>query len=195
MSRLETVTGSMFGGKSEETIRRLVRASFAEQAILVLRPKIDSRTTRTIFDLIKKNEHLNYYPRIFTDRFETEENLNYLLKTKHPNARIIAIDEVQFVGNWIVKAVDQLLLQHADDDYRIIISGLDMNFEREPFGPMPQLMAMADEVVKLTAICKKCKHNPANLTYKTGGSQKAKIEVGDSDIYQARCRSCHKLPE
>ena len=192
MARLEVISGPMFYGKSEEVVRRLVRLAFARKTILVIRPKMDDRKTRNIFDLIKENRHLKKYKNITTGRIDSFQDLQRLIA---PEAvpDVIAVDEMQFVGDWIVNSANELLDMFENQDFRLIVSGLDMDAFKNPFGPMPQLMAMADEVVKLTAICNKCETNTATLTYKLGGSPNQQVEVGDKDIYQARCRACHKL--
>ncbi|MDO8495280.1 MAG: thymidine kinase [bacterium] len=192
MSRLEVIAGPMFSGKSEEMIRRLVRSSFARKGIFTLRPRLDDRVTRNIFNLINENNFLNSYKNIRSGFLDNPETLKRAIKDF--GLQVLAIDEAQFFEPWIVDIIKETLDRFARDDFRIIVSGLDMNFLKEPFGPMPALMAMADEVVKLTAICHRCRTNPANLTYKLGDS-KQKVEVGDSELYQARCRHCHALPD
>ncbi len=205
MARLEVITGPMFSGKSEEVIRRLVRSAFAEKIILVARPKEDNRNKRNIFDLIAENRHLNLYGRISTGIIENFHELRQLIGPgTMPD--VIAIDEGQFLGNWIVNSALELLDIFDNQDFRLIISGLDMDALKVPFGPMPQLMAMADEVVKLTAICDKCKTNSGTLTYnkfpqlkatnldENEMGQKNQIKTGDKEIYGVRCRACHKFP-
>lgn len=193
MARLEVITGPMFSGKSEEVVRRLVRLAFARKNILVIRPKMDDRKTRSIFDLIKENKYLRKYKSITTSTVGSFHDLKQIIETG-PTPDVVAIDETQFFSNWVIDAITELLDMFDNRDFKIIVSGLDMDAFRNPFGPMPQFMAMADEVVKLTAVCNKCETQPALLTYKKGGSPDKQVEIGDDDIYQARCRSCHKLP-
>lgn len=195
MVRLEVITGPMFSGKTEELIRRLTRAAIADMKILVVTPKRDSRSVRNISDLIKKCERLRKYQKIFmltvSFRGELEDALNHY--ALHGNTfDILAFDETQFFGGWLPEAVFELWA--SDQNLRIIASGLDMDFTGKWFEPMPKLLAMADEALKLTAICDKCK-GLANLTYRKPGGSQDQIVVGDKDLYEARCRRCHQLSE
>jgi len=194
MAKLEIITGPMFSGKSEELIRRLKRATYAEQNVLVVKPTIDTRSDKKVLARRKKDKREHKFEEF--DSFpahevNSAEEFIKLVSTHNPN--ILAIDEAQFFSEWLLDLINELLDKNEDTDFTIIVSGLDMDAWKKPFGIMPQLMAIADEVAKLTAICFNCK-KPANLTYKKSGSNSQKIDVGDSEKYGARCRTCHKLP-
>lgn len=194
MARLEVITGPMFSGKSEELIRRLKRATYAEQDVLVVKPKIDTRTSKKISSRRKKDkkdaafEESDSFP---AHELSSAEEFVELVSQHKPD--VLAIDEAQFFPKWLLELINELLDKNESSNFTIIVSGLDMDAWKKPFGIMPQLMAMADEVQKLTAICFKCKKRVANLTYKHGGSSNQQIEVGDAEKYEARDRACHKL--
>jgi len=114
-----------------------------------------------------------------------------LIDLRTPN--VIGVDEAQFFGDWMADLVTELLERSAGGDLTIIAAGLDMDAWRRPFGIMPKLLSLADEVKKETAICFQCS-KPAIFSQKLGDSQK-QIEVGDADIYEAHCRLCHTLPK
>lgn len=191
MSRLEVITGPMFCGKTEELVRRLGRARIAHQGIVVIKPHRDNRTSRESFSMIRDNKFLSKYQHLTTcvivSHAELIGHLTAAFATKAPD--VLAIDEAQFFDDWIIRAVQELL-EMREHQIRIIVSGLDMDFMTQPFGPMPQLMAMADDVLKLTAVCDACGED-AMLTYRKPGNPLDQVVVGDKDIYEARCRKCH----
>ncbi len=196
MSRLEIITGPMFSGKSEELARRLRRATFAAKSILLVRPSTDNRKTRNIFDLIENDQRLKDYNRLKMVSLASADELRFLITNHNPD--ILAIDEAQFLT--FVEFLDlivSLLEENKNKDFTIIASGLNMDADARPFGLMPDLMARADEILLLTAICTKCLDSLAVFTQKIGGSGK-QIEIGDENIYTARCRKCFvrasKLP-
>ncbi len=188
---LTVFAGPMFAGKSEGLIRTLRVIEIAERNIIVVKPKIDTRTEQEIAARTKKcdkqSEKLSTFPAYpVNSAAEVEELL------KKNQCDVLAMDEVQFFGDWVVKLVNDLLEEKRATDFKIIVAGLDMDHQKQPFGPMPHLMAMADEVTKLKAVCDVCRQLPENaiFTKKIGGSSE-QVEIGDKDIYQARCRACH----
>ncbi|MEK7153998.1 MAG: thymidine kinase, partial [Patescibacteria group bacterium] len=182
----------MFSGKTEELIRRLRRATFARKRILVVRPSTDNRGTRSIFDLIKGDDKLSCYECLASRVLNHVKELRSLVDSWKPD--ILAIDEAQFFGPELLEYLDELLEKKKSKNFTIIVAGLDMDAWRRPFGTMPQLLAMADEVLKLTAICVACNgENPAIFTQKKGGTGK-QVEVGDTGLYEARCRACYYVP-
>lgn len=205
MVRLEVIAGPMFSGKSEELIRRLRKAQYGRKEILVIKPKIDKRTENRIVARQKKAEGLGFEPH---DELEaipigSEEELRNLIIEKRP--KVIGIDEAQFFGDWIVGFLELLMKKMAEPnrvgeaprgELLIIAAGLDLDAWRKPFGPMPILMAIADEVKKETAVCFEChgKYGSAIYTHKKGGTGQ-QIEVGDAELYEARCRTCHRIPD
>ena len=193
-AKLEVITGPMFSGKSAELIRLLNRATYARKKILVIKPSIDHRSgeNRIAERAIKngKSAVVEDFPAFSIGTLE--EFWNVVNKNDFD---VLAIDEAQFFTQpWFVSvdfiaAVQELLDKHSQEDFRIIIAGLDMTAQMEPFGPMPQLLAMADEVTKLTAVCFNCGAT-ARYTQILGGTGE-EIQVGDLDLYEARCRKCH----
>lgn len=192
MARLEVITGPMFSGKTEESIRRLRRATFVRKRILVVRPSTDNRGARNIFDLIKGDDKLSRYERLATRVLNHVKELRNIVDSWKPD--ILAIDEAQFFGPELLEYLDELLEKKKSQNFTIVVAGLDMDAWRRPFGIMPQLLAMADEVLKLTAICVACNgENPAIFTQKKGGTGE-QVEVGDTGLYEARCRACYYVP-
>lgn len=193
MAYLKVITGPMFSGKTEELIRILRRSELAGKKIVVIKPKLDSRSDgeiasrSTISPEKQEFSKSGSFPAI---DIETAEELEAVIRAEHP--AIIGVDEAQFFGTWMFDYLAELLRRYNHADLMILVAGLDMDAWRRPFGMMPHLMALADEVQKETAICFRCK-GPAMYTQKLAGSQ-AQVEVGDADIYEARCRVCHTIP-
>lgn len=194
-ARLEIITGPMFSGKSEELIRRLHVAMHAEKIILVLKPKKDIRTKEEVSSRKKKSKNSEIFEKFSSFPafpIESPEEAQKLIETYKPD--ILAMDEGQFFDKNFETFVKCLMNNKKHRHMTIIISGLDMTSEGDPFpGPMPQFMAMAHEVVKLKAVCFKCKEWPpsAEMTFFKGGKKDDAILVGDAETYEARCRSCH----
>ena len=184
LGRIEVITGPMFAGKTEELIRRVRRAEFAKENIVVFKPLIDDRYAQN-----EVVSHNNSRTRSVNIR-AAKEIFEYI----DEKTNIIAIDEVQFLDDEVVSISEQL----ANRGMRVIVSGLDQNFRGEPFSFMPDLLALADEVLKLTAVCVIC-HAPATKTQRLVNNEPANfndplIVVGASDSYEARCRHCHEVP-
>jgi thymidine kinase len=194
MARLEVITGPMFSGKSEELARRLRRATYANRRIMVIKPTQDYRKSRSIFAIIQEDPRLKDYEYLATRTLSHPKELENLINAFRPN--MLAIDEAQFLEAEFLEYIEELLEKNKSRSFTIIVAGLDMDAWRKPFGIMPQLMAIADEVLKLTAICPIClgENGPAIFTQKKGGSGE-KIEIGDANIYEARCRVCHTIPK
>jgi len=181
---IEVVCGSMFSGKTEELIRRVRRAKIAKQNVQVFKPAIDTRYT---------TEAVTSHNGLGVDAVPVQSAAE-IEKLILPETSVVAIDEVQFFG-WEVTELCQKL---ADRGVRVIAAGLDMDFRGEPFGPMPVLMAQAETVEKLQAICVVC-GNPASRTQRLINGQPAAYDdpvilVGGSESYEARCRKCHQAP-
>jgi thymidine kinase len=181
---IEVICGSMFSGKSEELIRRVRRAEIAKQKVQVFKPSIDDRYSST-----NVASHSGY----FWDAIPAHEAKDILMQVL-PDTDVVAIDEVQFF-DWSIADICSAL---ADRGVRVIVAGLDQDFRGEPFGPMPLLMAQAEVVDKLQAICVVC-GAPASRTQRLINGKPAAysdpiILVGTSEVYEARCRRCHQVP-
>jgi thymidine kinase len=177
--RIEVITGPMFSGKSEELIRRLKRARIARQRVACYKPDIDLRYHRTAIASHSSQTHEAAVVTPTSDRLRED-----LFATgKVDEVDVIGLDEVQFFDAAIVP----LALELVHLGKRVILAGLDTTFANEPFGPVPALMALADEVTKLSAVCMTC-GAPAIHTQRLGQSQKL-VVVGAAGLYEARCRA------
>ena len=182
--QVEIICGSMFSGKTEEMIRRVRRAQIARQKVQVFKPILDDR-----YEVEKVSSHDGLHWDAVTVHDAAQ-----LLSLVEEDTDVIAIDEVQFF-DWTIADVCQQL---ADGGKRVILAGLDMDFRGEPFGPMPLLMAQAEAVDKLQAICVVC-GAPASRTQRLIDGRPANYDdpvilVGASEVYEARCRRCHEVP-
>jgi len=178
---VEVITGSMFCGKTDELIRRLRRATIARQKVQVFKPAIDVRYAEQ-----KVTSHAGSE----FDAVPIESSRQALAHLK-TGTTVVAFDEAQFFDDEIVPLVQEL----ASNGMRVIVAGLDMNFRGEPFGPMPQLIAQAEIVDKLHAICMVC-GEPASRTQRLVNGKPAHINdpvviVGAAELYEARCREHH----
>lgn len=182
---IEVITGSMFSGKTDELIRRLRRARIARQKVRVFKPAIDNR-----YGVEKVKSHAG-------NEFEAipVTNAEAIIMLVEADTTVVAVDEAQFF-DWRISEVCQGL---AARGVRVICAGLDMDFRGEPFGPMPLLMAQAESVDKLQAICQVC-GNAASRTQRLIDGQPAYyddpvVQVGGSEAYEARCREHHQVPK
>ncbi|MCK6624057.1 MAG: thymidine kinase [Anaerolineae bacterium] len=181
---IELICGSMFSGKTEELIRRLVRAEIARQKVQVFKPALDNR-----YKVNKVSSHSGKYYEA-----TVVENAEQIVALLSQDTGVVAIDEVQFFDWTIAELCERL----ANEGRRVILAGLDMDFRGEPFGPMPLLMAQAEQVDKLQAICMVC-GAPASRTQRLIDGRPANyddpvIMVGASEVYEARCRQHHEVP-
>jgi thymidine kinase len=181
---VEVITGSMFCGKTDELIRRLRRATIAKQNVQVFKPAIDDRYNERKVTSHAGNDY-EAYPIGET---------NQIISLLNDETTVVAIDEAQFFDEHLIDIVQDL----ADIGMRVIIAGLDTDFRGEAFGPMPVLMAKAERVDKLHAICMVC-GEPASRTQRLVNGIPAKYDdpvviVGASELYEARCRKHHEVP-
>jgi thymidine kinase len=174
MGWIEVIVGPMFSGKSEELIRRLKRAEIARQRVQIFKPQLDDRYSVTE---IVSHSGLGIRSEIVKDAAE-------VLARVEARTEVIGIDEAQILGEGLVKVCNQL----ADAGKRVIVSGLDTDYLGRPFDPMPRLLAEAEEITKLLAICMRC-GNPAAHTQRLVASEDL-IVVGAGGMYEARCRRC-----
>jgi thymidine kinase len=174
MGWIEVVVGPMFSGKSEELIRRLRRAEIGKQRVQIFKPVIDQRYTK---NGIVSHSGLEIASEL------VQSGSDILLKVA-PRTEVVGVDEAQFLGESVVDACVKL----ADLGKRVIVAGLDTDFMGRPFEPIPRLLAVAEEITKLLAICVRC-GNPAVHTQRTVASEEL-IVVGAGGMYEARCRRC-----
>lgn len=182
---IEIICGSMFSGKTEEMIRRLRRAVIAKQKVQVFKPVIDNR-----YNVEKVTSHAGIDFEALPIKNSSE--IPGLLK---PETTVVAIDEAQFFDDGIIKTIDQL----ADNNIRVIVTGLDMDFRGEPFGCIPVLLSKSDKADKLQAICMVC-GEPAGRTQRLVDGKPAHyhdpiVIVGAAEMYEARCREHHEVPK
>jgi len=171
---IEVICGSMFSGKTEELIRRINRARYAKLSVKIFKPKLDIRYDDN--DVVSHNA---------TAAASTPvgKSAEILLLVGH--AQVVGIDEAQFFDNKLPDVCTTL----ANKGIRVIVAGLDMDFKGRPFGPMPTLMAIAESVTKVHAVCVRC-GNPALYSYRLVPS-KEKVLLGEKDSYEPRCRICY----
>ncbi|MFH1454384.1 MAG: thymidine kinase [Armatimonadota bacterium] len=181
---IEVVCGSMFSGKSEELIRRVKRAQIAKRNVLVFKPALDKRFSATE---VVSHSGIMTKAILISDPKEIFDYIN-------DDVQIIAVDEVQFLPMEIVDVCQEL----ADMGKRVIVAGLDQDFRGEPFGPMPKLLAVAEQIDKLHAICMDCGGSASRSQRIINGEPAAydspTILVGAEESYEARCRKCHRVP-
>jgi thymidine kinase len=176
---VEAITGGMFSGKSEELVRRLRRAAIARQAVQVFKPESDTR---------------HHPQRLVTrDKRELEaisvSDSAELKRRVEAGVQVVGIDEAQFFDAGLAPVVGEL----ADAGVRVIVAGLDLDYRRRPFGPMPQILALAEYVDKMHAVCVRC-GAPAHYSQRLAGGRD-QLQVGDADSYEARCRRCFEPVE
>ncbi|AKE25530.1 MULTISPECIES: thymidine kinase [Bacillus] len=181
---LELICGSMFSGKSEELIRRVKRATYAKQEVRVFKPVIDNRYSEAAVVSHNGTSMTSYAISSASDIWDHISE----------STDVIAVDEVQFFDQEIVEVLSSL----ADKGYRVIAAGLDMDFRGEPFGVVPNIMAIAESVTKLQAVCSVC-GSPASRTQRLIDGKPASYDdpvilVGASESYEARCRHHHEVP-
>ena len=170
---IEVICGSMFSGKTEELIRRLKRARFANQKIEIFKPTVDTRYS----DMDVVSHDLQKIP------CTPVKDPKHMLEVAG-DGQVIGIDEAQFYDESLVEVAQEL----ANRGKRVIIAGLDMDFKGKPFGPIPALMAIAEDVQKVHAICVKC-GNLASYSHRLSSSKKL-VVLGEKDVYEPLCRQC-----
>ena len=182
---IEVVSGVMFSGKSEELLRRVRRAVIARKRVQVFKSHLDDRYGGVFRISSHDGSELDAHP---------VSNSVQIAELVDENAQVVAIDEAQFLDAGVVAVANRL----ADEGIRVIVAGTDMDFRGEPFGPIPQLLAVAERIDKLHAICVECGAS-ASRTQRLIDDRPANyhdpiILVGGSESYEARCRHCHQVP-
>ncbi|MEA5459756.1 thymidine kinase [Arcicella sp. LKC2W] len=173
---IEVVCGSMFSGKTEELIRRLNRAKIAKQKVEIFKPALDTRYHEE--NIVSHNSLM-----IRSRPIQSAQEILLL----SGDCDVVGIDEVQFFDSGIVEVVNSL----ASSGKRVIVAGLDMDFQGKPFGAMPALMAIAEYITKVHAVCVVC-GDVANYSYRKTAAQE-QVMLGETDSYEARCRKCFHL--
>ena len=173
--RIEVVCGSMFSGKTEELIRRMKRAKFARQKVEIFKPAIDTRYSDE--DVVSHDQH-----SIPSTPIDSSSSILLLSS----DIDVVGIDEAQFLDDRLPEVCNEL----ANRGVRVIVAGLDMDFKGVPFGPMPALCAIADEVTKVHAICVRC-GNLAYVSHRLVDNDK-RVLLGETNEYEPLCRECYK---
>ena len=172
---IEVICGPMFSGKTEELIRRLIRAQIAKQRVAIFKPTSDNRYEQDY--IVSHNQR-----KIKSIQVEkVDVIIDYI-----DHADVFGIDEAQFFDNSIIDVCQKL----ANAGKRVVIAGLEKDYLANPFGPMPKLLADAEYITKVNAICMKC-GNPANFSHRIS-KEKKQVVLGESDKYEALCRKCYK---
>lgn len=172
--RIEVIAGGMFSGKSEELVRRLRRAAIARQRVQVFKPATDTRHEP---DRLVTRDLRELEAQSVASSAELRAALRF-------GVQVVGIDEAQFFDEGLVDLVTEL----ADHGVRVIVAGLDQDFQRRPFGPMPRLLALAEIVDKMHAVCVRCGAEAHYSQRIAGGGDQ--VQVGDAEAYEARCRRC-----
>ena len=173
--RIEVICGSMFSGKTEELIRRMKRAKFAKQRVEIFKPAMDVRYSAE--DVVSHDQN-----SIPSTPIDTSSSILLLAS----NIDVVGIDEAQFLDQGLIDVCNQL----ANKGVRVIVAGLDMDFQGKPFGPIPGLCAIADEVVKVHAICVKC-GALAYISHRLVDNDK-RVLLGEKQTYEPLCRECYQ---
>lgn len=193
MGWVEVICGSMFSGKTEELIQRLKRAQIAKQKIQIFKPEFDTRFS---------HDHVTSHSELKLDAQNIKDPED-ILAVLDDNTRVVGVDEAQFLAPSIVEITQRL----ANRGLRVIVAGLDLDYRGQPFGPMPLLMAVAEFVTKMSAICVVCGNTASRTQRKRISSDKkskgeipydkdpkSEILIGAEEIYEARCRRCFEPP-
>ncbi len=197
MSHLTLYVGPMFSDKSSRLLDSLDRAEYSNLKTLAIKPKYDNRSAHRIISRKKTDGEFKIIREHFAYEIKTYAEINTLLRT-YDILNSVAFDEVQFFGSWFPEFIQELLFD-TNRNLSIYMAGLDMNYLRQPFGPMPALMAIADKVIKCTAVCFECARAGrgevrATLTQALKALTTT-TQVGCAETYEARCRACHTIPE
>jgi thymidine kinase len=171
---IEVVVGSMFSGKTEELIRRLKRAKLANQKVEIFKPRIDTRYAEE--EVVSHDENAIRSTPV-------DSAVNILMLSS--DVEVVGIDEAQFFDSGLVEVCNKL----ANQGIRVIVAGLDMDYLAKPFGPIPNLLSIADYITKVHAICVKC-GNLAQFTHRKSSDDK-RVLLGEKDLYQPLCRKCY----
>jgi thymidine kinase len=176
---IEVICGSMFSGKTEELIRRVRRAMLGRQRVQVFKPAIDTRYHAT---------RITSHSAMALDA-EVVATAAEIAARVRPETQVVGIDEAQFFSAGLVDVVQAL----ADRGVRVVVAGLDQDYRGRPFEPVPQLLAIAEEITKCLAVCARC-GEPANRSQRLADTAEERVLVGAAESYEARCRNCFEPP-
>jgi thymidine kinase len=200
-ARLEVIVGPMFSGKTELLIAKLHRARYARKRVRIVKPAHDTRTQGTIASrAVNADGTVEVTDRLSAVMVRGERDFERVTGTQDYD--VLAVDEAQFFPldtpmrdslGWFGRAVRDLLRARRDTGLRVIVAGLDMDFAEEPFGPIPGLLAIADQVEKLTGVCMVCGSDSGYISHRLVGGTR-QLVVGDVGEYQVRCRKCYEPP-
>lgn len=176
--QVEVICGSMFSGKTEELLRRMRRSQIARQKVQLFKPQIDTRYS---------SDHIQSHDSSRMVSIPVE-NSQTILDLVDDNTRVVGIDEAQFFDENVVDVAQKLAFRGI----RVIVAGLDMDFRGLPFGPMPKLLAIAEQVTKLSAVCVVCGGAASRSQRTVEMSDDALVAIGAKEMYEPRCRFCHE---
>ena len=189
----------MFSGKTERLIAKLYRAQYAKKRIRILKPRKDTRTEALIASRAVDEQGATRVTATL-DAILIGTREEFLEAIADNDFDVLAIDEAQFFPTdgadslgWLGREIRELLRARASDPVRVIVAGLDLDFAENPFSIMPGLMALADSVEKLSAVCMTCGADEAHLSQRLSATEE-QIAIGDADAYQVRCRACYAPP-
>ncbi len=174
---IEVICGGMFSGKTEELLRRVRRELYARKCVQLFKHRLDDRYS-------EGHVESHIATRLLALTARTAAEISEMLEDQ---VEVVAIDEAQFFDDGLADFAQGL----ADRGVRVLLAGLDMDFQRQPFGCMPELLSIADSVTKTRAVCMTC-GDEANYSYRTQGSDNV-VQVGTTDAYEARCRACYEV--
>jgi thymidine kinase len=179
---IEVICGSMFSGKTEELLRRLRRAEIARQKVQVFKHAVDRRYS---------SRHVQSHDATRLPSRSVKDGAQ-ILKLVRRGTKVVGIDEAQFFGPELIEVASLL----AERGVRVIVAGLDTDYLARPFGPMPVLLSIAEEVTKLRAICARCGATASRTqrTHEVRGREGRQVAVGAREAYEARCRACYRAP-
>lgn len=182
IGKLTVITGCMFAGKTEELLKRIKRLEYANKHFLIFKPEIDNRYSNN--EIVSHNGNKYEAILINTNKFEIFSTINKEIKD---TTETIFIDEIQFFKEWIINDIMDIL----NYGLNVVVCGLDLDFRNEPFEITGNLLARADEIIKLKAVCIVC-GNDAKITYrkKDWNYEESNIEIGGKDLFEARCKVC-----
>ena len=173
---IEVICGPMFSGKTEELIRRLIRAQIAKQVVTIFKPSLDDRYSEDYIVSHNKRKIKSIVVQDIKDIYNHSKNSN-----------VVGIDEAQFFNHQIIEVCKSL----AREGKRVVVAGLEKDYKAIPFGPMPELLVDAEYVTKVNAICMQC-GDPANFSQRIS-NEKNQVVIGEIDKYEARCRKCFQI--